>query len=1560
MNKMAPRLLIQFLLFLTICGPVYAGKQAPAPASDLTASAQDQQAFTQKYWEARDKGGDALTNLENEVKGLSDPTDYKNQNTMLNNLNAGKAADGSANAGFHGDPTDSGPSNWSNYDIQTDANGNITGFKLKDFDKIDLNHDGQLSDDELAKWKKQKDDENKRKGGPPGFRPPKPPPGVGPDGKLLPGFSLTCFRCTKLPSTANQPEIRCHGSEEGPCTTSACPSTQECEQYAEKSDNGKEEYFCHNCEDKPKDNCENHGLSSDGNCGGKCEQDDICVPVDYDTSTNSTLTSGSTREAGRPVLQCFDCKNRPSHTTWNNRICTEEGYSANDSCDGQCPAADCEGQNMDVQSHQIVTPGQAADASRVVTCYACKTHETMMDFVCAKDGYSGNASCDGKCAASDCEAVGIDDQTHEPVKGTTFDKSRVHTCYQCKTHETMMDFVCAKDGYSGNASCDGKCAASDCEAVGIDDRTHQPVSGSTFDKNRVYTCYMCKTHSTVKMVCPAGSVYGTCPGACSSDQDCVSVASGCAQCNPRPMTAVKKKSCEDMGMSDGESCVKSCAPDTCIQKTEDDYGTKCWECQKYKKAGCPAGSVPGTCPGACPSDQVCQPNGINCAQCSKGPWTAFRKFSCEGEGFSSNGNCDGKCTSDQDCGIVSVSTINGGGTCFRCYTKPRTAMNLCPPPGALGQCPASCGSMDDCIQLPGQCYQCKTHSAVQNQLMCPAEYYSDASCGGKCPDEQCLKTFVNTAGGSSRYSGVSVQPCYYCVPTYIEESNFCHEKGYFYDDYCDDECPEEACHAAYFSSMTKKPMSWRQAYDSPSAYACYYCEPYAELVRDYKGNYYVVIILETLYERVVLNRTDSPAFKPEAVMALAKVDPSTGMIPNVNGDLKKITDFVGGLNAGFGPGGITTTGSVSMDQLTNSLKSNLSRGGDYGANCFDDVKDQADQQASSEGKPTSKEISQGKQGPQDRGKTDQAVNQDAIKTAQDAGEPAVSGPVVACGTQNGNKVLKVYDAAGHLVDSITQAMLKANPDIILQKLGLAQSFTDKVMVKTNFDFAGLIEKFTGLPLEQIQAVAAQVEGAKGVADQALHSRKSGKQEDKGPIVPNDPLYKVFDKKKSSFLGIFGGDAPVGPSAFLMGQPAFNAVGGSSTPDLDVKDQYYLRAIGYTPLSDPDSAWNVVDATQKNLVVAVVDSGLDLSHPDAPQYLWANPKGGAPGWNFVDENTDFTDYRGHGTFVTGIIAAKWNNATGIAGINPGAVIMPIKVTDDKGKTDSFAVWRGINFAVNHGARIINVSLGGQTISKLEQQAIARANAMGALVVVAAGNTNDTLMSFGPASSKNVLSVGMVDFSGQRSLVSNWGPNLQLVAPGEQIWSLCSKDTKEALPSVRKFGYYKQSGTSFSTPMVTATASLVWAKNPALTAQQVADIIRQTATPIGKADWSDQTGFGMLNAAAALRAETSGKMLVSITNLHFNRDVRGRLTSLDIYGTVRGSYKELNIEAGRGKQPMGFRTIAGPFHDQYDCRLIARLVIQDVLRGSDEWVLRLKVSDDQGKEHIAATHFIFPGK
>lgn len=829
---------------------------------------------------------------------------------------------------------------------------------------------------------------------------------------------------------------------------------------------------------------------------------------------------------------------------------------------------------------------------------------------------------------------------------------------------------------------------------------------------------------------------------------------------------------------------------------------------------------------------------------------------------------------------------------------------------------------------------------------------------GACSNDSC-STNENCEQYSEKDKKGKEHFCHNCNP-----KDACGSAGFFSDNGCEGKCVNGFQCVPADVDKSGKAIPENQTRERGSTTPCFICKK--RIVIEY-----YVLIIETPFQRFVLGQKPSSGFTPNSVLALAKSEPDSGKIKNIVGDLRNVTDFMGGFNVGLGPGGIATSASISMDQLTNALGKGLSGGGNYGDNCFDDIQNEADQNAASQGLPSGKEIKEGRTKTNENNKKEKSFDPADIKKAEDAGTPAISGPIVSCGQENGNKVLKIYSAGGELVDTVTKAMLKANPNILLEKIGLAQSWTDKLMMRTGFDFAGYVEKFTGLPLKNIQSQAAQIQDIKSKADAILAKKqKRNKKEPEAPTIPNDPLYQAPKKKERGF---FGGEAP---KTNIMGTQIGVILPAVEAPKKEeIPDQYSLRKIGFTPISDPNSAWNVIEGDQKNMVVAVIDSGLDLTHPDGPQYLWSNTKeipnnhidddqngfiDDVQGWNFIEENQDLTDHRGHGTFVTGIIAARTNNGIGIAGINPGAVIMPIKAADEEGRTDSLAIYRAINYAVNHGAKIINISLGGRSISKLEQQAVERAYSMGALVIIAAGNGGENLMTFGPASSKHALTVGMLDADGARSNVSNWGANLSLTAPGERIYSLCSKDIKKILPSIRKLGYYQQDGTSFTTPMVAGTASLVWAKNPQLTNEEVRDILISTAKPTSSDQWSAMTGAGQLDAAAALRAATDKSLIVMITNMHMNRDSKDNLSSIDLYGTVKGRFKEITIEAGKGKLARSFNKIAGPYQTPYNYQFITRLVIKDVLRGSNEWIIRIKVVDESGQEHIASMPLTIPSK
>lgn len=849
---------------------------------------------------------------------------------------------------------------------------------------------------------------------------------------------------------------------------------------------------------------------------------------------------------------------------------------------------------------------------------------------------------------------------------------------------------------------------------------------------------------------------------------------------------------------------------------------------------------------------------------------------------------------------------------------------------------------------------------------------------GPCDSHACDEEKEECVDHEETHGG-QTYVCHNCTPK-EEIAPFCETCGFTSDSHCGGQCQQGPCVPIDVNVDSCKIIPSMQTRERGSTQKCYACMKVEEIVIEY-----IIIIIETPYERYVLGKGTPGRFNPSSVMALAKADTASGMIKNTAGQLKSAADFMGSFNVGMGPLGLASPGKIGMDQLTSLLGSGLNSGGGYGANCFEGAAQAADTNAAGGAGAGAPEAGGAKKGKSSKEKKEkEALSEEQMKAADNVGNPAVSGPVLACGNEDGNKVLKIYSAGGALVDTITQQAFKLNPNIILEKMGVAQQLSDTFVLKSGIDIAGYVEKFTGLPLKQIQSTAAQIAQVKAQADQVIGRAavsKKGKKpeaEEAAPVAPNDPLYQAApEEKKGKLLGILGSTKKPAKvilgSGMRMGSDIMGAGSGQEKEGPEINDQYALREIGYLPFSDPDSAWNVVDADRKNIVVAVVDSGLDMTHPDGPQYIWTNPKevpgngidddhngfvDDIHGWNFLDERPDFTDVRGHGTFVTGIIAAKYNNGIGIAGVNPGAVIMPVKVADEEGVTDSLAIYRGINYAVDHGAKVINVSLGSRTVSKLEQQAVERAHALGALVVIAAGNSNENLVSFGPASSKHSLAVGQLDYSGARSTVSNWGTNLGLVAPGEQIYSLCSKDNKHVLPSIIKIGYYKQDGTSFSTPMVAATASLLLAKDPSLTNREVADILFKTAADRGEPGWDAMTGAGLLNASAALRAGTGPSVTVFFSNIRVNRDARGQVVSVDIYGTVRGRVKEFTIEAGKGKSASRFTPVAGPFHEAVDYQHTARLIVQESLRGSDDWVLRVRAIDDNGVEHLATTPFTLP--
>ena len=311
--------------------------------------------------------------------------------------------------------------------------------------------------------------------------------------------------------------------------------------------------------------------------------------------------------------------------------------------------------------------------------------------------------------------------------------------------------------------------------------------------------------------------------------------------------------------------------------------------------------------------------------------------------------------------------------------------------------------------------------------------------------------------------------------------------------------------------------------------------------------------------------------------------------------------------------------------------------------------------------------------------------------------------------------------------------------------------------------------------------------------------------------------------------------------------------------------------------DAPEAWGITTGSPST-IVAVLDSGLDLSNPDFANRIWTNPTNDAAagypndthGWNFVSNTNNVNDDNGHGTFVTSEIAAAGNNLTGVAGVAWNVQIMPVKFLDANGDGTTDTAVSAIDFAVDHGAKVINASWGGIDYTQPLYDAIAYANAHNVVFVTAAGNDgtdNDVVPSY-PASLHlpNELSVAAVDSNGQLPSFSNYGPNtVDLAAPGVNILG----DYPTALAAS---GLQVLSGTSMSTAYVTGVIALLEGLHPNYTATQIVQRIDSTTKALPSLAGKTITG-GMVDAYQALATTDT--------------DVRSTILAADEYYNAHGA-------------------------------------------------------------------------
>nr|WP_229830455.1 type VII secretion-associated serine protease mycosin [Actinoplanes ianthinogenes] len=297
----------------------------------------------------------------------------------------------------------------------------------------------------------------------------------------------------------------------------------------------------------------------------------------------------------------------------------------------------------------------------------------------------------------------------------------------------------------------------------------------------------------------------------------------------------------------------------------------------------------------------------------------------------------------------------------------------------------------------------------------------------------------------------------------------------------------------------------------------------------------------------------------------------------------------------------------------------------------------------------------------------------------------------------------------------------------------------------------------------------------------------------------------------------------------MFEPITDPAAGADTVRAD---EWQLQTL------DLADAWTYADGS--GITVAVIDSGVDARHPDlAGQVL--------PGLDLVDsKGHGDTDAVGHGTTVSGIIAGRGDDSIGVVGIAPKAKILPVRVLDaDNRYDDALIVAKGLRWAVDHGARVVNLSLGGSANSPALAAALDYAFAKDVVVVACTGNVSASSSARGvwyPAREPGVLAVAGVERN------------------GTDLWtgSITGKETVITAPATelvgaKPGGYWRVQGTSFAAPMVSGTAALIRSRWPDMPAGEVVNRIIKTAKDRGAPGRDDVFGFGLIDPTGALTAD-----------------------------------------------------------------------------------------------------------
>ncbi|AIQ31732.1 serine protease [Paenibacillus sp. FSL P4-0081] len=289
-----------------------------------------------------------------------------------------------------------------------------------------------------------------------------------------------------------------------------------------------------------------------------------------------------------------------------------------------------------------------------------------------------------------------------------------------------------------------------------------------------------------------------------------------------------------------------------------------------------------------------------------------------------------------------------------------------------------------------------------------------------------------------------------------------------------------------------------------------------------------------------------------------------------------------------------------------------------------------------------------------------------------------------------------------------------------------------------------------------------------------------------------------------------------------------------------------------PAIETELGWNLSKGS-KEVVVAVVDTGVQADHPDLQGQLLA-------GYNAITNGGAPDDDVGHGTHVSGIIGALTNNEEGVAGISWYNKILPVKALDNSGAGTTYSVAEGIIWAADHGAKVINLSLGNYADSQFLHDAIKYAYDRDVVIVSASGNDNTERPGY-PAAYEEVIAVAATNSTGERASFSNYGDYIDVAAPGESIASTYPDNQYAAL-----------SGTSMASPHVAALAGLVRSLNPELTNKEVTELLTSNAVDLGDAGHDKYYGWGQVDIYKTLQAAGGGQVPLQLFPQHVGKQLK----------------------------------------------------------------------------------------